>query len=253
MDKKGLNEDFAKFFENPDRTSFRELLKQNKGEFDHIDFKKIWKNDPEIAKQILGFANSGGGVLVIGVEEKPDGTMDPVGITKFEDKTVLKSKLEKYLPNSLQFDIYNFDYDNSPEWGSIKNKKYQVLIVEDTPQNLPFLSLKAYDPILQKNRVYYRSKSNTEEARHDELQKIINRRIDTNVSTTKSDEFKEHLNQLKLLFQFLDEYERTQYMYPLFTTHSIMRGSGYPNEDYRTFLIRMIKNKTEIIEKITKS
>ena len=35
-----FKEEFAKFCETPDRTKFRELIKQNTGEYNHIDFKK---------------------------------------------------------------------------------------------------------------------------------------------------------------------------------------------------------------------
>jgi hypothetical protein len=34
--RKSIKEEFAKFCESPDRTKFRELLKQNTGEYPHL-------------------------------------------------------------------------------------------------------------------------------------------------------------------------------------------------------------------------
>jgi len=65
-----FKEEFARFCENPDRTKFRELLKQNTGEYNHIDFKENWLEIPKLAKHILGFGNSEGGVLIIGIKEE---------------------------------------------------------------------------------------------------------------------------------------------------------------------------------------
>lgn len=246
-----IKEDFAKFAETPDRVKFREFLKQNTGEYPFVDFKETWLDDPKLAKHILAMSNSGGGVLVIGMGENPDKSLNYVGITSLEDKTNIDKKLQKYLPNDLKYDILDFEYDNNAEWGPIKNKKFQILIVADIPESIPFLSMKGHDKILYKNRVYCRSNTSTEEATHEELQKIIKRRLDTVVGTTNIEKYKEHLVQLNLLFDFLNTYERNQSWMPLVGRLPFVQGPNYPKEDYRTFLIRMIKIKTGIIEKLT--
>jgi len=249
-----FKEEFAKFCENPDRTKFRELLKQNTGEYNHIDFKEIWLDSPKLAKHILGFGNSEGGVLVIGIKEEDSGTLTIKGIDTFEDKTIIKTKLQNYLPAELQYEIHNFEYNNDAEWGEIKNKKFQVLIVEDTSQYIPFLSLKASGSEINKNRVYFRGKINTEEANHEELKKIINRRLDTNISTTVEDEFKENLIQLKLLYSFISKYLTKN---PLWMTNfsslallgaTKEKNPNYPKEDFEEFIIKMIQRKKDIIE-----
>jgi predicted HTH transcriptional regulator len=252
---KSFKEEFAKFCESPDRTKFRELLKQNTGEYAFIDFKENWLEFPNLAKHILGFANSGGGVLVFGVKEENTGSLTVLGVDSFQDKTDIKTKLQKYLPSELQYDIHNFDYNADSEWGLIRNKKFQVLIVEGTPQYLPFLSLNSYAEILHKNRVYYRGKINTEEATYEELKKIINRRLDTNISTTTEDEFKEHITQLKILYSFIDKYYITAPFWESISA-SISASFGskkernpkYPEEDFEEFIIKMVKQKKEIIE-----
>ncbi|MDD5242432.1 MAG: ATP-binding protein [Syntrophorhabdaceae bacterium] len=251
---KNFKEEFAKFCESPDRTKLRELLKQNTGEYAHIDFKERWPEIPETAKHVLGFANSGAGVLVIGISEEQNGSHIPKGIDAFEDKTNIKSKLQKYLPAELEYDIYNFEYDNEAEWGPIKNKQFQVLLVEDTPQYLPFLSLNSSGNTLHRNRVYYRGKTNTEEATHEELKKIINRRLDTNISTTAENQFKEHFDQLKILYLFIDKYivKAPFWMQNLQTIAQMgskkERNPRYPTVDFEDFVLRMIERKKEVIE-----
>lgn len=250
---KSFKEEFAKFCESPDRTKFKELIKQNTGEYAHIDFKETWLEIPKLAKHILGFANSEGGVLVIGIKED-SGSLTVKGIDKFEDKTDLKSKLQKYIPSEIQYEIHNFEYNNEAEWGPIKNKKFQVLTVDDTPQYIPFLSLNSSGEILHKNRIYYREKINTEEATYEELKKIINRRLDTNISTTVEDVFKEHLTQLKMLYSFVDKYfTKAPFWMTNISSLALMGATReenpkYPKEDFEDFIIKMIQRKKDIIE-----
>ncbi len=250
-----IKEDFAKFCESPDRAKFRELLKNNTGEYNHIDFKEKWMDKDKLAKHILGFANAGGGVLVIGVKEEQDGSLIPIGLTEFTDKTVIQSQQTNYIPSELTYSIHDFDYDSSVEWKSITNKKFQVLMVESIPEHLPFLSLKSSGETLHKNRVYYRGKTNTEEATNEELKKIINIRLDTNLSTTSEDSFKEHLTQLKLLYSFLSRYytQTPLWVSGVARSLAVMHGtqvenSNYPKEDFEQFIINAITKKKDIIE-----
>ncbi|MEN4016861.1 MAG: ATP-binding protein [Methanobacterium sp.] len=258
---KGFKEEFAKLVEDPDRIKFREFIKQSTGEYPHIDFKEIWQEDSKVAKDVLGFSNSGGGALIIGVKEETDKSLTPVGIDPLKDKTNIKSKLANYLPSDLKYEILDFVYGNDVEWDKIKNKKFQVLIVEDTPEYLPFISLKSYDTVLYKNKIYYRGKTNTEEATHEEVKKILNRRLDTNVSTTAEDEFKEHIQQLKVLYSFVDEYYMSPSVFEIVSTLSskvrnislgIMKekNPNYPEEDFEDVIIKMIERKKKIIENL---
>ena len=251
-------ENLARFLESKDRENLKELLKNNTGEYNFLDFKEKLLETPKLAKHILGFANAGGGILIFGVKEEKDGDFTPVGIDKFEDKTQMEKELEKYLPYELKYEIGNFEYKD-PGWGKLAGKKFQVISVEDTPEYLPFLAKKTFGDVLYKNRVYIRGKVNTEEATHEELQDIVNRRISTNANTTSEEELRAHLRQLEILYSFVNEYGNYFKSYfgsiAGFSQNLAMlyrKNPKYPKEDFESFVLKMIKYKKKIIENIVK-
>ncbi len=249
--KKGFKEEYAKFFESPDRVGFKELLKNNTGEFNHIDFKEQWLMSAKLAKHILGFANSRGGVLVFGVKENEDKTLASIGLESLQDKTQVINSVKSYLPEKISFKVFDFSFKET-EWADIKGKKFQVLIVEDRPNHLPFLSMRDSEGI-KKNTVYYRGSVNTDEATHEQLQQIINRRIDTGYSTTKEMEFRAHLNQLKDLYDMIPEYYSSAPWLSAITMTNMFNkrpNPNYPDEDFEKFILKIINTKKEIIQKL---
>ena len=152
--KKGAKESFAKVFEDPDRVKFKELLMNISGEFDELEFKKEYIDKSTLASHILGMANSGGGAIIFGVEEKENGRLTPTGLDNFKDTTQIKEKLSKFLPSELEYEIYNFEYGNHIEWKKLKNKKFQLIIIEYTPWNIPFLS-KADGENIKRKDIYF--------------------------------------------------------------------------------------------------
>lgn len=241
---KGFKEEFAKFFEAPDRVKFKELLKNNTGEYNHIDFKEAWLDTEKTAKHILGFANSRGGIIVFGVKENSDKTLTSQGLPELKDKTQIVQSLQSYLPEKLVFDILDFAYADS-EYAEIKNKKFQVLIVEDTPPYIPFLSMRDGTGII-KNRIYYRGAINTEEATQEQLQEIINRRIETGYSSTSEDEFKNHLAQLKDLYAAIPRYV---HFFDKFAMMGMTSNPLYPEESFEEFILNMIEKKKVVIQR----
>ena len=247
--KKGFKEDFAKFFENPDRVKFRDLIKNNTGEYNHIDFKGQWLEGTKLAKHILGFANSKGGILVFGIRENTDKTLVSKGLEELKDKTQVISGIKSYLPTQIKFEVLDFSFTEA-EYADIKDKKFQVLIVEDTPDHLPFLSMRDGEGI-KKNVVYYRGSVNTDQATYEQLQEIINRRIDTGYSTTKEMEFRTHLNQLNDLYGVVSKYSITAPWLSAIAMPSMFqkeRNPKYPDEDFEDFILRMIQKKKLIID-----
>ena len=135
-----FREEFARFLEGLDRENFRELLSGRLGEFDFLDFKEVWPEKSELAKHILAFANSGSGCLVIGVAEREDKTRDIRGLPVLEDKTALKDAVQKFLPETVAYEIFDFEYSAS-DYQHISGKRFQLLSVVHNDEHVPILSL----------------------------------------------------------------------------------------------------------------
>ncbi|MFA6204685.1 MAG: ATP-binding protein [Methylocystis sp.] len=196
---KGIKEQFAKFFEDPSRESLRTLLKDNLGETEHLDFKKAWPRYPALAKHILGFANTGHGCLIIGVEEK-DCSLEPVGIEEIVDKADIQNGLKNFLPSELITRVNVFDFPfKASEYGALVGKLFQVILVEFSVDHTPFVSPKDGDGI-RAAAIYVRREGITAEATHDELQRILNRRIEAGYSTSEELDLKKHIEQLRILY-----------------------------------------------------
>ena len=197
--RKTFKEEFAQFFENPTREGLRDLLRDNLGEFPNVDFKEKLPLFPKIARHLLGQANIGGGCLIIGVAEKDDKTLESKGVDTLEDKKVIIDKIKKYLPALLEdIDIGDFTYQDS-EYKTLVGKKFQVIFIKGNPNHLPFVS-HAQGEGIRENAIYIRRETSTEEANHDELQNIINRRLETGYSSKDEIDIRTHIEQLKILY-----------------------------------------------------
>lgn len=230
---KNPHEEFAKFFDNPTRTSLRTLIQNNIGETDYLDFKEAWVEYPKLAKHILAFANTQGGALIIGIKENKDGTTNPVGIKKLIDKEKINKGLKKYLPNSVIWEVYDFVYKED-KYPKLQGRKFQVLIVEYDPKQIPILCLKSGDDI-KSNVLYIRNGTSTTEANHNDVQQIINKRLDTGYSSKNNVILYEHLEQLKTLYK---QKENSRFLIPIV------------KKDYYDFLSKLIKQKRDMIDKL---
>ncbi len=244
---KSWQEDFARFFESPSREGLRDLLRDHVGELDNYDFKKEWPAFPKLARHILGFANSGGGCLFSGVEELDDGSFDPVGLDSLVDKADVHRGIEKFIPTQLEYEILDFAYEAS-EYPKIVGKKFQILLVEDSPQYIPFVALEHGDGI-RKNAIYVRHGTCTEEANYEELQEVINRRIETGYSSREELGLDRHLGELKALYRHIPPYSSLlAFVSPLFA-----KNPKYPKEDFEDFVNRMITEKKGVIESLVQN
>jgi predicted HTH transcriptional regulator len=242
---KRIYEVFAEFFEQPTRDSLRELLKNNLGEFNYLDFKEQWlpkEARGEFARDILGFANSGGGVMVIGVKEHTDRSLSSVGIPELKDKTDIHNSVKKFLPEEIEYDVLDFSFKESED-AAITGKKFQALLVEDRPRHLPFIST-ADGTEITSNTIYVRVGVSTSPATHDQLQKMLNRRIETGHSTDRELTLREHIDELKTLYA---ESTSKPSSIPI-DMISLVINPNYPDESYEAFITRMIGSKKRIIE-----
>lgn len=256
MNKK-RHESFAKFFENPSREALRDLLQYNTGEEDYLDFKREWPDDSKLAKHILAFANSGGGAIVVGVEEI-ENQLSSIGVNKIADKSVIDKAIRSYIGPEIDYDIIDFPFSES-EYPDLKGKVFQVLLVEYDENRLPWVSQKSGKDIRAKT-IYVRSGTSSQEASHEDVQRLINIRIDTQFSTKSEFELGEHLSQLKILYGQIEEKMRKRSQSPLafdfssftkqlFGNYELVDNPNYPKENYEAFVARMIEAKKKVIEK----
>lgn len=260
---------YDEFLVEPTKENFRKFLKQNCGELDEVDFKQDWIEKGSLSKIILAMANSRGGAIVIGVKENSDGTLDPIGIKKLKDKSDIENSISKYVPRSLDYEIFDFFYETS-EYEKMKNKKFQIVFVNDRPERLPFISL-AETTNLNKDTIYVRRGTKSVKATSEEIEQILEAKISTIFKESSDMSLQEHLEQLKLLYNELPKKIKVLVKKgtpsPLFTTFTsalsataILGGTpdkyeekdnpNYPEESYESFISNMIKLKKLKIEKV---
>ncbi|MDS2171343.1 ATP-binding protein [Nesterenkonia sp. CL21] len=248
--KKAYQEDFAKFFEQPSREGLRDVLRTHHGELDQMDFKKMWPEWPKVACHVLALANSGGGCMVIGVAENEGGSADHIGVTEFVDKADVASGVAPFLPDTVEYVTLDFEYNDS-EYAAIKGKKFQVLVVEDKPEELPFLAEKDGKGISAK-AVYVRKGTSSRPATHADLQRLISRRIETGHSSNPAMDLDEHLDHLKVLYGAISRVH-TRSAFASLTEmlnagmYTRERNAAYPDETFDEFVAAVVEEKKAVI------
>lgn len=255
-----------KLLQEPTLDNFRDFLHNQTGEHNSIDFKEQWIEKASLAKEMLAIANSQGGVIVFGVAENDDGTVRLDGLNELKDPAVISREIGEYISTNLKYDVYDFSYEES-EYKALAGKKYQMLVIEDTPQYLPFFA-KRESGSLKKNMVYVRRGTSCEIISEEELLKLIERRMKyLHPNTGKPLELDEHLKQLKTLYGQL---EKTHIVYEggIFASSALsligktltdrliqgnpkeVKNDSYPDEDYEDFVLKMIEAKKKKIERV---
>lgn len=243
----------------PTLENFRLLLQNHMGEEDQLDFKKDWESDEKIAKHLLAMANSGGGCIIFGVTQNDDGSFEIEGIDNLKDSADLKKGIKKFIPDALKYYLKDFKYESS-EYDKMKNKKFQILVVEDDPKNLPYICCKDGTNI-KDGDVYIRSGTESKKAGNYQMEKIIERKlIACKVPKNKNMTLKQHLEQLEVLYEELtytvvenDTFSNLAKTLSSLTskfsgTVTVKRKDNYPKENYDDFVLRMLNKKKKRIE-----
>lgn len=239
---KAQHEAFAQFFEKPTREGLRDLIKQNIGETDYLDFKSDWPDLIKISKHILALANSGGGAIVLGLYQTDEGKIEAKGLSEFKDKVEIVKTIKKFVPSNVQYDIFDFSYNES-EYASLKGKMFQVVLVEYSEKLLPILSLKEGAGI-SANVAYIREGTESIEANHEKLENLINLRIESGYSSSHTLELTEHLEQLQQLYKSRKNKDPFG-----INTIVIENFFGNPLKEYYQFVEEMIASKKSRIKK----
>ena len=243
----------------PNLENFRYLLQNHMGEEDQLDFKKEWEDNEKISKHLLAMANSGGGCIVFGVHQLDDGSFQIDGIENLKDAAELKKGIKKYIPDALKHHLKDFKYETS-EYDKLKNKKFQILIVEDEPKNLPYICCKD-GSLIKDGDIYVRSGTESKKASNYQVEKIIEKKlIACKVPKSKDMTLKQHLEQLNILYNELTytviETDALAGLSRALTTLAekfagktiIKKKENYPKESYDDFILKMLNKKKKRIE-----
>ncbi|MBS6801002.1 MAG: ATP-binding protein [Clostridiales bacterium] len=257
---------YDEFLKEPTKDNFRDFIFKNCGELDEVDFKETWIDKGHLAKTMLAMANSMGGVIIIGIKEEDDGTLTPIGLETFKDKATVNNDIHRLIPASLDYQILDFSY-NSSEYEKMQNKKFQMLIISDTPDRLPFVS-QSETTGLDRDVIYIRRGTKCEKATASDIDQIISNRIEATFKEVSDMSLPEHLDQLKVLYTELPKQIKvlikkgtpTEFAKALsgigrfFTkTDDIYEerdNPNYPEESYEEFILKMIGKKKLKIEKV---
>lgn len=248
---KGIREEFARFFEEPSRETLRDLLRQHTGETDQLDFKQDWPAFPKVARHLLAIANSGGGALVVGVAQKDDGLLTSVGLQNLVDKREIYQGVSKFISSQLTYQILDFAYTAS-EYDVIQGKKFQVIIVEDRPEYIPFVA-KDNSEGIRRAAIYIRQGTGSEEVNYEELQNVLNRRLETRYSSTSELHLAQELQELKVLYSQVQPYRERSFAYlSAYEAALNERNPSYPQESFDDFIARLIEVKKQRIKNLIK-
>lgn len=239
---KPQHEAFAQFFEKPTRQGLRDLIKQNIGETDYLDFKSEWPELVKVSKHILAIANSGGGAMVLGLHQTDEGQIEAKGLSEFKDKVDIAKTIKKYVPGVVQYEILDFSYNES-EYASLKGKMFQVVLIEYSEKILPILSLKDGTGI-SANVAYIREGTESIEANHEKLEHLINLRVESGYSSSHTLDLHEHLEQLQLLYKS----RKTKNPFGIYSSPFESLFGNSLNEYYQ-FIEEMISSKKLRIKK----
>lgn len=235
-----LKDDLESFFVEPSKDNLPSILRAEK-EYDYLDFKKEWHEKSKIARHILAFANSGGGAIIIGVDQLDDGTLETWGMKDIWDEANFGNKIEKYIPNSAQ-DLYvleTFSYSDEVHDETISDKTFQVLFIDDAAERSPLVSA-ANGSSIEEGGIYIRRNTKSLTANYDEVQELLSRRLESGLEKSTA-ELHEELRELKTLY---DEIDKTITTMPNLFSGEILsslpfeskRNPRYPEEDYEEYV-----------------
>lgn len=245
--KKALKEEFAEFFFEPTREGLKEIIDLGYSENNNIEFKSEWIDKAEIAKIILSIANSGGGCIIFGLQEK-DKVLISNGIEKVKDEAEFTGEIEKFLPSALmkKIQLINFRYDEVM-YPKVGDKVFQVIFIGSDKKYVPYVCESDGNRIY-KGDIYIRRGTSSKKINYEELQELINERVETEYSSSDELLLENELEELKILYSKIPEYKGM-------FDEAIVRGfkqknENYPKEGYEEFISRMIEKKKKQIEKL---
>lgn len=240
-----IKEDIARFVSEPTREGLQELIRFFGGEFDQYELKESWPPLPRMAKTALAIANSGGGVILFGIR---DATLEPVGLAELASKQAVFDTFRSYIPPPLMNEITLLDFDYADAtYKPLRGKQIQVLAIPDLPESIPFVCEEEWhkdDEHVRRGAIYIRSGTNTREGTYDQVQRLLNRRLDTVSPQSSTNRVKRELDQLQIL-----QAARKRMSLPVQPTSSQgLAGSIDADAEFRSYLDHLIERKRLLLE-----
>ena len=240
-----MNKDVIyKFLTNLDKESFADLLAESNFETDNLDFKETWIKKGPLTKELLSMANSGGGIIVFGVKETAPNTFESCGLQETQDPSKIQDSVKKFVPSNLGYKIESFTFDRS-EYEKLQGKSFQVIIVEDTPQYLPYISKNETEG-LKGATIYVRHGTECVIADKDDIENLITRRISTGYRSKL--ELEEHLKQLKTLYKYKSPQQISISSVIVSVSKFLAQNYYGENSEFSSYIDSLIERKKKIIE-----
>mgnify|MGYP002706154047 FL=1 len=243
--------------QNPTRENFIDILDNGLGEQDNLDFKVQWIEAQKLAEILLGIANSGGGAIILGVKENEDGTLESIGLSKIEDKEKIHSKMAKFLPETIKFEIADFDFSNE-SYSKLKGRLFQLILIYSEDINLPYIWEKDSNSA-EAGSIFFRRGTKTVKANSYEINEMLDKRLEATYVEQSSLHLEEHLKQLNTLYKNMSsQMYSSSVISNLFKNMSAFgtlagtpqNNPYYPKESYDEFIAKMIEKKKMKIEKV---
>lgn len=248
--QQSIKDDLEDFFTSPSKDKLLSVLSLDK-EYDYIDYKEQWPDRSKIARHILGMANAGGGIIVVGVKEHDDGRLESVGMDNPLDEADFGQKVEQYTPEGTDslYALETFRY-NDVYSEAISGKVFQVLFINTAVDVAPLVAARSGSSI-EEGEIYTRRNTKTEKADYDEVQAMLQRRQETEEEATAK--LHEELSELKTLYKQIDQ-TKTKSKFSFSTNvfsalYETEKNPAYPEETFTQFIRNMIAKKKILIEK----
>lgn len=253
-----FKDDLERFFAEPSKDNLPSVLKPDV-EYDFLDFKVEWYEKSKLARDVLAFGNSGGGAIVVGVDDSGE-SIESVGVEEKYDPATFGDKVEGYLPDSVHelYTLETYDYGDSVYDEEVAGLDFQVVFIEGAGENSPLVSTKAGSSI-KEGSIYVRRNTKSEEANHDEIQSLLEKRSEGGAEKSTA-ELHEELRELKTLY---DEISRKKYKSSIGTKlglsstlstglasafGTVKSNPNHPENDYEEYINLLIEKKKVRIE-----
>ena len=194
---------------------------------------------------------------LLGVKENEDGTLESIGLSKIEDKEKIHSKMAKFLPETIKFEIADFDFSNE-SYSKLKGRLFQLILIYSEDINLPYIWEKDSNSA-EAGSIFFRRGTKTVKANSYEINEMLDKRLEATYVEQSSLHLEEHLKQLNTLYKNMSSQMYSSSvisnLFKNISAFGTLAGTPqnnpyFPKESYDEFIAKMIEKKKMKIEKV---